>query len=114
MLDAVGMFQNLLWELDGDLGEVVEALGGVEVVADDEEIFVAALQLRNRLSFEMAGSRIFYGLLKYFIFIFTFIVIVILPMLVTHKTQNSSFRHIILNVDTEAKKVVFVWGSDCE
>ena len=58
MLDAVRMLQNLLGELDGNLGEVVKALGGVEVVPDDKEVLVAALKLGNGLRFEVAGGRI--------------------------------------------------------
>jgi hypothetical protein len=58
MLDAVRMLQNLLGELDGNLGEVVKALSGVEVVPDDKEVLVAALKLGNRLRFEVTRSRI--------------------------------------------------------
>ena len=53
MLDAVGMFKDLLRELDRDFGEVVKALSGVEGVAHDEEVLVAAFELRNGLSSEV-------------------------------------------------------------
>jgi hypothetical protein len=43
MLDAVCVFQNLLGELDGNFGEVMEAFGRIEIVPDDKEVLVTAL-----------------------------------------------------------------------
>ncbi len=57
MLDAVGVFQNLLGELDGNFGEVVETFGRIKIVSDDEEVLVTTFQLWNCLGPEMADCR---------------------------------------------------------
>ncbi len=56
MLDAVGVVQDLLGKLDAHLGQVVEALAGVEEVPDGEEVFVAVLELGNGLRLEVADG----------------------------------------------------------
>lgn len=53
MLDAVRMIHDLLGKLDANLRQVVKALRGVEVVADNEKVFVSTFELRNRLRLEV-------------------------------------------------------------
>lgn len=56
MLDAVGVIQDLLGELDAHLGQVVKTLAGVEEVAHHEQVLVAALEHRDGLRLEVADG----------------------------------------------------------
>ena len=56
MLDAVGVIQDLLGELDAHLGQVVKTFAGVEEVAHHEQVLVAALEHRDGLRLEVADG----------------------------------------------------------